>query len=53
MTALELLDAIRVELLERDADRAREVLVFVLVFGQHLDELGAVLEQPLHFIAAN
>jgi hypothetical protein len=29
------------------------VLVFVLGFRQHFDELGAVVEQPLHFIAVD
>jgi len=42
-----------VEALERDVDRARKVLVFVLVLRQHFDELGAVVEQPLQFVAVD
>jgi hypothetical protein len=45
--------ALGFEALEWDVDRPREVLVVVLGLRQHFDELGAVVEQPLQFIAVD
>ena len=43
----------RIELLQWDVDRARKTIVLVLRFGQHVDELGSFVEEPLDVVTVN
>ena len=46
--------AISIESLERDVDRALDVLVFILEAGEHLDKLRLLIpQQPLDVISCN
>jgi len=49
--AKDVLRVIAAQVLERQADGARQVLFFVLAGGQHLDELSAAADERAHLVA--